>query len=1023
MLTGSGVGLSQEELLDTLWLARALDGPAEALPLRREATPHTVPPPTTTAAPQRRRRRPGQSSRRADLFGGDRPSGPREPTQTPEPLPENPQHAGEPLPTGARAMPVQVPDVKALTAELLVGRALRPLKQTRPSTSRVEFDEQATVHALAETGLPDIVMRPAPERWLDLALVVDDGTSMVLWQRLAAELQALLRRAGAFRALHAYGLHTRGNDLRLSARPFVREAQQMPLSRLGDPTGRTLVLVVSDGVGRAWRDGRMHHALGQWARHGPTAVFHALPRRMWEGSGLRAQRWKVSSGRRGSANADWLVTDPLLPPEVAHFTGVPVPVLEATPGSLATWVNLVASPAASATLPLLAAPRTGERRPADTDLPRLRRFHAAATPEAYRLASHLAGLAPLSLPVMRLVQASIPWAETAHLAEVFLGGLMRPLPAAPGKPLPPQHQLFDFEPDAGETLINAVPLADLVQTARRVGEQLEQLTGRSADFPAWLAHPEGIDRIPTSTRAFATVGPRLASRFGVGSLERRTGTVWWPLRPADPWRVGAYTLHARGAGSGQRQRFLGRDPNGTEVVVITGPAGQRDLFRAEADALRQLGERCAPRLIAVSPDEAQSPWIAETHPVMRDGSPAAPLSDLLARDGLQPDAALELALRLCEAVSVSHHAGLCHGDLSSDSVQCLGRTVLITDWFASRPARGPRDVERDIDALGTILSKLTAFVPDDLGELGALIEACDPRHPAPTPSAHTLMEAFSARLGLRQDDGLLVQDMDHTDLRRLIRTAVATSHRVAVVGLSGAVGKSTTAALLASAFAETRTDLTVVVDTDPGRGTLGFRVNANTGQGMTAMVAREDAGRYEGAAPFVSRMASGAYVLTDLIGRRGPGPEAVRRVLRRLRDTYAIVITDSHSDVPHTDLAAVLPQADQLVLVVDSLDSLLSRAGREAFELLRANAPGDLLRRCIVVVSAAPPSGPGVDRPPAAGVLPRPFELRDLCRGIVSIGHDPHLVNGAEAGLSGLRESNRHAYMCLAALVAQSFAT
>ncbi|MGW1493839.1 SAV_2336 N-terminal domain-related protein [Streptomyces sp. NPDC002402] len=1019
VLADCGVTLSQEEMLDALWLARALAGPAEALPLRREATPRQAPPRTTRPRFEHRDRQPRRTGR-ADLYGGPRPPSRQESAQSTSstPEPDAPQQVTAPLNEGSRAMPLRVPEAKALSGELVIGRVLRPLKQSRPSTSRYHFDEQATVHALAATGLPDIVMRPAPERWLDLALVVDDGTSMALWQRLATELHALLRRAGAFRVIRTYGLHTRGEELYLRGRPFSPDSHRSRLRLLADPTGRTLILVLSDGVGRAWREGRMHRALHMWAGYGPTAVVHALPPRMWGGSALRAERWQVTSGRRGSPNTEWLITDPLLPPEVASFKGVPVPVLEPEPGPLAAWVNLVASPAASAPLSLLAASVSGQRQAADTGLPRLRRFHAAATPEAYRLAAHLAGVAPLSLPVMRLVQAAIPWAQTAHLAEVFLGGLLRPLPAPPSEPLPPQHQLFDFEAEAGEALINAVPLGDLVETGRNVSERLEQLAGRSPDFPAWLAHPEGIDRIPTSTRAFAAIGPRLASRFGVGSLERRLETVWRPLRAGDPWRIGEYTLHARAADSGGPKRFLGRDPSGTEVVVITSSTEQWDLLQAEVNALERMAGRFAPQLIAISARDSEPPWIAETHPHMTDGSPAMPLSAVLARDGFAPNAALEVALHLCEAVATSHDADLCHGGLSADTVQCLGRSVMLTEWFASRHATEREGVKPDIEALGTILAKLTSFAPDDLGQLAALIEACDPRHPDPTPSAHVLTEALSARLGMQQDDGRLVLQMDSSARSRLIRTTAPESRQVAVIGFPGAVGKSTTAAVLATVFATERADRTVVVDTDPGYGTLGFRVDRNTGLGMTALAEELEAGGYRRADPFVSRMASGAHVLTDLVGRRGPVAASIQSILTKLRDDYAVVITDSHSNVLDADPRTVLQRAHQLVIVVDSYEALLGRAGLEGFDRLRELGYQELLARSIIVVSSV--SSPGNVK--LAGIRVRPFELRDLCRGIVSIAYDRYLANSGEVDLENVGQHNRRAYADLAALVAQSFA-
>ncbi|MBP5942657.1 hypothetical protein F3K43_47910 [Streptomyces sp. LBUM 1476] len=126
-------------------------------------------------------------------------------------------------------------------------------------------------------------------------------------------------------------------------------------------------------------------------------------------------------------------------------------------------------------------------------------FRDAATPEAYRLAAHLAAVTPLSVPVMRLVQREVPAARPSHLAEVFLGGLIRPHPAPVPGPLPAKHRVFDFSEDAKAVLLHAVPQAELLRTNRLIGRRLEELAGRSPDFPSWLAHPRAPPNCPPHT--------------------------------------------------------------------------------------------------------------------------------------------------------------------------------------------------------------------------------------------------------------------------------------------------------------------------------------------------------------------------------------------------------------------------------------------------------------------------------------------------------------------------------------------
>lgn len=80
-----------------------------------------------------------------------------------------------------RGHPVGIPAIPGLHRKEDIQRALRPLRRYGPSLHRRVIDEDATATFIADTGLWIPVMRPAPERWFDVALAVDSSTSMNLW--------------------------------------------------------------------------------------------------------------------------------------------------------------------------------------------------------------------------------------------------------------------------------------------------------------------------------------------------------------------------------------------------------------------------------------------------------------------------------------------------------------------------------------------------------------------------------------------------------------------------------------------------------------------------------------------------------------------------------------------------------------------------------------------------------------------------------------------------------------------------
>ncbi|WDF38262.1 SAV_2336 N-terminal domain-related protein [Streptomyces sp. T12] len=734
VLKGAGYDLDAHEVLDVLWLASRLPPDDRELPLRRllrGAGIPAQPPPPQQPLPDERVTEPDGEAPGSDLPDLTMPelhAAPL-PQQLPE-LPRLPPAAD----SGKPALPLLVPEEKALRDELVIGRALRPLKRKRPSPRLRELDEAATAAQLAETRLPDVVLRPTRVRWLNLVVVVDDGLSMLLWHRLTAELLTTLQRLGAFRSIQVRGIDTRSVDAPvLRGHPFDPDSSVLSPSVLLDPSGQTLVLVVSDGMGSGWRGGAVHDILLEWAASGPVAVLHTLPPALWGGSGIRADRWQATTRRPGGANTSWHITDRVLPKELAEFTGVPIPVLQPTAASLRTWAELLTSPGTTVELPLLARPwQRGPVAP-PREVGSLQHFRDAASPEAYRLAAHLAAVSPVSVPVMRLVQSAVPWeARTTHLAEVFLGGLIHPYPAPVPGPLPAKHRVFDFTEESKTALLDAVPSGELLRTGRRIGRRLEQLAGRSPDFPAWLAHPEGVDRLPAAFPSFTAVERRLMARFGVTVPGPAAAPpprvvrppVWNPLTPQDPTRLGHYDLRGRRLGR-RTVVYLGVDQRGAEVALRTVrpelPASTAQLLDTEAKALTRLDGRYAPDLLDTGQD-GRTRWIAVRLFPSAGGSHAQPprLSDLLAYVG--PDQAgafdiltsLQLGWHLASALSVCHLNELVPADLSADSVVVLERTVLLTglaDCAVDGEFHGsgvPPTKEGNIRDLGELLRQVSS---------------------------------------------------------------------------------------------------------------------------------------------------------------------------------------------------------------------------------------------------------------------------------------------------------------------------
>ncbi|GAA3276478.1 tetratricopeptide repeat protein [Dactylosporangium vinaceum] len=250
----------------------------------------------------------------------------------------------------------------------------------------------------------------------ELTLLVDPGPSMAVWESALADLRAA-----------AVAEHPLAPDLDL-------------------PPAHRLTLIVTDGVSPAW-EGALHPLLERLGAAGPTAILQLLPSRMWRRTRQPLERVELSG------------------PNTARDGRPAIPVLDAR------WVALVAG-AADGPIPVAALlPGRPAPGPATADPPpplaplsadrRVRAFRSAVSPTAYRLAGLLAA-APLTLPVMRLVQAALlPDSRPDHLAEVFLGGLLREAPAG-----------FDFHPGVREALLPSLQTAEALAVVRLVADHL-----------------------------------------------------------------------------------------------------------------------------------------------------------------------------------------------------------------------------------------------------------------------------------------------------------------------------------------------------------------------------------------------------------------------------------------------------------------------------------------------------------------------------------------------------------------------
>jgi hypothetical protein len=395
-----------------------------------------------------------------------------------------------------RSLAARSPAVPAIPNQLALSRALRPLGRKALSRKKTDPDERRTAERIADTGIWVPSIRPRLERWLDVALVVDSSASMAVWDQTVSELRGLLERTGMFRDVrhwHLDGDNTGGPTL-LHSELGRNRAGRDP-AELIDPGGRRLILVVTDCVGHAWANGSIGQVLERWAHSGLVAMVQLLPQRLWVDCAPEFVPVRMHSPAPGAPNTRWSVQRLDVFGHDHRITGVPIPVVQLETRWLSRWASLVAGTTAGWIQGT--AVLTGEMATVDFSVPeqiphiapvdRVRRFRARASHQAYQLAVYLSG-APLSLPVMRLVQqAMFPESKPSHLAEVFLSDLLHSTtPAYRIRNLNADEIEYDFLPGIRGELLGQLTRTDALQVLSKVSNFVSKRLGSPNDFPALL---------------------------------------------------------------------------------------------------------------------------------------------------------------------------------------------------------------------------------------------------------------------------------------------------------------------------------------------------------------------------------------------------------------------------------------------------------------------------------------------------------------------------------------------------------
>ncbi|MEU8411409.1 FxSxx-COOH system tetratricopeptide repeat protein [Amycolatopsis japonica] len=530
--------LTFREIRDSLWLASRL---RPALPAGKPPDGQAAPR-SADAPPEEQGERPDEAAAEQHPEPAEPPPGPvvKRKASPPEEWAPGPVRTaqGAPVDTVGGGTHRQAwPTAPTLSDVRRIARALRPLSRRQSSPWRQELDEEATAERAAQDDgmwLPQ--WRGAPWRRYEMVLVIDSAPSMEIWQQTIQEFRSLLAHQGAFRDIRTYLIDTTSPEL--AERPLRAEGasgRKAHWNQLVDPTGRRIVLVLTDAIGKAWHSGALGKVLYRWGKSMPVALVQTMDQRLWSWSGLHTRRTALSAPFPGATNHQ-LRSMPMgrgidLDRDGAE-RAVPVPVLGLTSEWISGWVRLLTAPGSEwvettatfvhkqETIPLPAEPvesLTAEKR--------VLRFRTLASVQAFRLAALLAA-APLSLPLIRIVQrVLLPNSGNSELAEVMLGGLLKKLPdneTRPGR----TTVSYDFIDGVREELLACGQRSETAQVARVLSAFAGHENSALRNFADALEEPDEAEEPEPTAEAIPHLRVQAAVlRALSGPYHRRAGKL------------------------------------------------------------------------------------------------------------------------------------------------------------------------------------------------------------------------------------------------------------------------------------------------------------------------------------------------------------------------------------------------------------------------------------------------------------------------------------------------------------------
>ncbi|GGX75205.1 hypothetical protein GCM10010510_19750 [Streptomyces anandii JCM 4720] len=396
---------------------------------------------------------------------------------------------------------------------------------------------------------PQGPLATAAAQW-ELVLVVDTGVSMAAWYPTVNAFAACVRELPLFSEVHVVKLRTH----RSATPEGLFDRDRLGAIGLGESTEgtRKMVLILTDGVGAAWKRRLLWPDLRRWAGCHTVAILNVLPHYNWHLSGIHTRSLRLRTSHPGCANRALLAEpsdSPSLPGEAGpeQCASLFIPVLEIRKRWLDQWARLLMSRRLPVRQHVLEIPEEddeatraaapGGSGELDTDPDRrIATFRTAASENSFALAVLLAA-APLNRHVMQLIAVELmPEADAGDLAAILTSGLITTVDDVPDHHDPFDAVTFDFLPGVRQRLLSLGETLKTRKVAKLLDTHLGPLVPAMRGIDRRMRSPDPASTpLPTrATHHYSRVELALLTALSGGSQEHREAAHALRTRLAEP---------------------------------------------------------------------------------------------------------------------------------------------------------------------------------------------------------------------------------------------------------------------------------------------------------------------------------------------------------------------------------------------------------------------------------------------------------------------------------------------------------